>query len=128
MGQLIRVNDQTDTTSGNTGTTWTFEYDRGGNILNKKRYAYTTGTLGSALQTISYGYDTTWKDKLVSYNGTAITYDEIGNPVNDGTWTYEREKGRQLKEMWKGTINVVGYQKNEYRYNADGLHIQKIVT
>ena len=38
LGQLIRVNDQNDTTSGTTGTTWVYEYDRGGNILNKKRY------------------------------------------------------------------------------------------
>ena len=35
LGQLIRVNDQTDTTSGATGTTWTYEYDRGGNIISR---------------------------------------------------------------------------------------------
>ena len=34
MGQLIRVNDQTDTTSSNDGTTWVYEYDCGGNILS----------------------------------------------------------------------------------------------
>ena len=38
IGQLIRVNDPNDTTSGDTGTTWTYEYDRGGNMLNRKRY------------------------------------------------------------------------------------------
>jgi hypothetical protein len=35
------VNDQANNES------WTYEYDRGGNIQNKKRYSYTTGTLGS---------------------------------------------------------------------------------
>ena len=40
-----------------------------------------------------------WKDKLTSYNGTAITYDAIGNPLNDGSWTYEWAVGRQLKKM-----------------------------
>ena len=81
LGQLIRVNDQNDTTSGTTGTTWVYEYDRGGNILSKTRYAYTTGAVGAALQTISYTYgDSNWKDKLTKYNGTTITYDAIGNP------------------------------------------------
>ena len=54
MYQLIRVNDPTDTTGGATGTTWTYEYDYGGNILSKSRYAYTTGTLGTADETINY--------------------------------------------------------------------------
>ena len=43
LGQLIRVNDPND-------GTWTYEYDCGGNILNKKQYAYTTGTPGTVRQ------------------------------------------------------------------------------
>lgn len=75
LGQLIRVNDP------HQSTTWTYEYDRGGNILNKRRYAYTTGTLGTVLETVAYTYgDSNWKDKLTSYNGSVITYDAIGNP------------------------------------------------
>lgn len=43
----------------------------------------------------TYG-DKNWKDKLTSYNGTAITYDAIGNPLSyrdniKMTW----ENGRQ---------------------------------
>ena len=121
LGQLTRVNDPSDTTSGSTGTTWTYEYDRGGNILNKKRYAYTTGTVGTVKQTITYTYDTTWKDKLAKYNGTAITYDAIGNPLTDGTWTYTWEKGRQLKRMSKSGTTAT------FLYNADGLRIRKTV-
>lgn len=31
----------------------------------------------------TYVYDdTNWKDKLMSYNGTTFTYDEVGNPEN----------------------------------------------
>ncbi|MEG2623081.1 MAG: DNRLRE domain-containing protein, partial [Clostridia bacterium] len=30
LGQLLRVNDPADPTMGDTGTTWTYEYDRGG--------------------------------------------------------------------------------------------------
>ena len=83
LGQLTRVNDPHDTTSGNTGTTWVYNYDLGGNITSKVRYAYTTGTLRTALETIPYSYtDSNWKDKLTAYNGQAITYDAIGNPLN----------------------------------------------
>ena len=88
LGQLVRVNDPHDTTSGSNGTTWVYNYDRGGNILSKARYAYTTGTLGTAQQIIPYTYgDSNWKDKLTAYNGTAISYDAIGNPLSDGTWS-----------------------------------------
>ena len=118
LGQLIRVNDPEDTADG---TTWVYEYDLGGNILCKKRYAYTTGELGSVLETIAYEYDTVWKDKLVKYDGNAITYDAIGNPLTDGTWTYTWEKGRQLKQMTKSGTTAT------FLYNADGLRIRKTV-
>ena len=122
LGQLTRVDDPNDTASGSTGTTWVYSYDRGGNILSKKRYAYTTGTLGSVLQTITYTYgDSNWKDKLTAYNGTAITYDVIGNPTNDATWTYTWENGRQLKQMSKSGTTAT------FLYNAEGLRIRKTV-
>ena len=116
------MNDPSDPRGGTGGTTWTYEYDRGGNILNKKRYAYTIGTLGPVLQTITYGYDTTWKDKLVSYNGATITYDAIGNPLSDGTWTYVWENGRQLKQMSTSGTAV------SFQYNHEGLRVKKTVN
>ena len=98
-------------------------YDRGGNILSKVKYAYTTGTLGTAQQTIPYVYgDSNWKDKLTAYNGKTITYDAIGNPTNDGTWTYAWQAGRQLKQMTKSGTTI------QYEYDHDGLRTQKIVT
>ena len=100
MGQLIRVNDQTDTTSSNDGTTWVYEYDCGGNILSKTRYPYTTETPAADGVTINYTYgNSNWKDQLTEYNGATIQYDNIGNPTDDGTWTYTWENGRQLKEL-----------------------------
>ena len=61
LGQLIRVNDPHE------NATWVYNYDRGGNILSKVKYAYTTGTVGTALETIPYVYgDSNWKDKLTS--------------------------------------------------------------
>ena len=46
----------------------TMTYDSYGNILTKNGKAYT--------------YDSTWKDKLTSYNGQTITYDRNGNPIS----------------------------------------------
>ena len=45
IGRLTRVNDQTDTTADMIGTVWVFTCDLGGNILTKKAYAYTTGSV-----------------------------------------------------------------------------------
>ena len=115
--QLIRVNDPHE------NATWVYNYDRGGNIISKVKYAYSTGTVGTALETIPYAYgDANWKDKLTAYNGTAITYDAIGNPLNDGSWTYEWALGRQLKKMSKPDKEI------EFKYDFNGLRTQKIVT
>ena len=95
LGQLIRVNDQANNES------WTYEYDRGGNIQNKKRYSYTTGTLGSPNYTEDYQYgDANWKDKLTArvINGTSypVVSDAIGNMTSCAGWTYAWQAGRQL--------------------------------
>ncbi len=125
IGRLTRVNDQTDTTAGSTGTTWVFTYDLGGNILTKKGYAYTTGSVSglTPVQSHTYTYgNTNWKDQLTKYDGTAITYDSIGNPTNDGIWSYTWEHGKQLKQMTKSGETVV------FEYNEDGLRVKKTAT
>ena len=87
LGQLIQVNDHSDTRSGENGTTWKYTYDLGGNILKKERFAYADTT--NSLETVTYTYgDENWRDKLTAVNGSTIRYDAIGNPLNDGTWTY----------------------------------------
>ena len=58
------------------------------------------------------------------YNGTAISYDAIGNPLNDGTWTYTGQNGRQLASMSK----IDGSLTASFVYNADGLRVQKTVN
>ena len=35
LGRLIRVNDPNDPTAGEGGTTWLYNYERGGDILSK---------------------------------------------------------------------------------------------
>ena len=61
-------------------------------------------------------------NKLISNNGSTNSYDAIVNPTGDGTWTYTWEKGRQLKKMSKTGTTA------EFKYNADGLRVQKKVT
>ena len=121
LGQLIQVNDHSDTRSGENGTTWKYAYDLGGNILKKERFAYADTT--TPLETITYEYgDAAWHDKLTAVNGNAIRYDAIGNPLSDGTWTYTWQNGRQLQKMQKSGVTA------EFVYNADGLRVQKTVN
>ena len=121
LGQLIQVNDHSDTRSGADGTTWKYTYDLGGNILKKERFVYNDTT--NPLETVTYEYgDANWRDKLTAVNGNAIRYDAIGNPLNDGTWTYTWQNGRQLQKMQKAGMTA------EFVYNADGLRVQKTVN
>ena len=121
LGQLIQVDDHSDTRSGKNGATWKYTYDLGGNILKKERFAYADTT--TPLETVTYTYgDANWRDKLTAVNGNAIAYDAIGNPLSDGTWTYTWQNGRQLQKMQKSGVTA------EFVYNADGLRVQKTVN
>lgn len=113
--QLTRENNL------DTNKTIIYTYDNGGNITNRKEYAYTTGTVGTATDTISYAYDSTWKDKLTSYDGQSITYDVIGNPVNYMGATIDWF-GRQMQSYSKGNTSIT------YKYDSDGLRTQKVVN
>ena len=79
LNQLVRVDSQRENKST------TYSYDNRGNLLERKEYAYTTGTLGTATKTVNYGYTPAagsyWKDLMTSYSGQTITYDTIGNPL-----------------------------------------------
>ena len=122
--QLLRENNQA------AGKTWTYTYDDGGNILSKTEYAYTTGALGTPLDTIAYTYgDSTWGDLLTAYDGQTLTCDEIGNLAGDGTWTYTWQHARQLASMTDGTTSLsfyllVPYTTGEgfYLYPYSPLH------
>ena len=101
-----------------------FSYDNGGNITQKETYVISGDNVaGTPTQIDNYNYDTVvsdsgqnvaWHDQLKSYNGTAITYDALGNPLNYlgkvMTW-----QGRKLT-----SINGVAL-----KYDYNGLRIQK---
>ena len=104
------------------GTAMTYVYDANGNIVSKTPYTNVTSSdLTTATQgaVISYGYgDTNWSDKLTSYNGQTISYDDSGNPTS--------YKGDTI--TWNGrlmTSYTKGNRRYEYSYNSDGMRTVK---
>ena len=65
-----------------------------------------------------------WGDLLTSYNGTAITYDAIGNPLsyyNGTAYTFTWE-GRRLVGAVKGSSTM------SFEYNDEGIRTSKTVN
>lgn len=117
LGQLVRENSVEE------NKTRVYNYDNGGNITSINEYAYTTGDVGSITKTIPYEYtDTNWKDKLTSYDGQSITYDEIGNPTRYRGYTMEWTNGRELT-----SLNGNGLEAT-YTYDTSGLRLSKTVN
>lgn len=107
----------------NTGLYTQINYDNSGNITSVKEYALSTsGWHPSYLKqekTYSYG-DTNWKDKLTSYNGTAITYDKMGNPLSyRDSMSFEWKNGRQLSKITTGDKSV------NMAYDTNGMRLLK---
>lgn len=107
----------------NTGLYTQINYDNAGNITSVKEYALSTsGWHPSYLKqekTYTYG-DTNWKDKLTSYNGTAITYDKMGNPLSyRDSMSFEWKKGRQLSKITMGDESV------NMTYDTNGMRLLK---
>jgi len=133
-GNILTVSDGTNTTTYTydaanqlarednqaTDRSLTWSYDSAGNILSRNEYAYTVGELGSAIDTVTYTYgDADWGDLLTGYDGNVITYDNIGNPLSDGTWTYNWKHGRQLASMSDGVTTWT------YTYDANGMRTKR---
>ena len=113
--QLIRENSQQQ------NKTFVYAYDLGGNLTSVKEYPYTEGTITAApLKTETGTYASGWKDQLVNWNGTAITYDAIGNMLTRGNTTYSWTLGRKLAAVDNG-------KKIQYFYDHTGSRTKKIV-
>ena len=119
LNQLVRADDLVK------NCTEVYTYDNGGNILSVTTYPLTWGSLNgvTATDTTAYAYgDSNWKDKLTSYDGRAITYDEIGNPLSYRGYTLAWQNGRQLATL-SGNGIAAGYT-----YDVDGLRTSKTVN
>ena len=124
--QLIRENLCYGTGNSNNATI-TYEYDSWGNLLNKKIYAYTTGTLGAVQETVTYTYgNSSWQDQLTSYNGQSITYDASGNPTSylgaALAWEGQRLKSYTPSSTGSGRVNAY-----TYNYDENGIRTRKTV-
>ena len=124
--QLVRENLYYG--SGNSSNaTITYEYDIWGNLLNKKIYAYTVGTLGTARETVPYAYtNSAWKDQLTSYDGESITYDASGNPTNylGATLVWE---GQRLKSYTPKAASSGRSNSYVYSYDENGIRTRKTI-
>ena len=124
--QLVRENLYYG--SGNSSNaTITYEYDIWGNLLNKKIYAYTVGTLGTAQETVPYSYtNSAWKDQLTSYDGESITYDASGNPTNylGATLVWE---GQRLKSYTPKAASSGRSNSYVYSYDENGIRTRKTI-
>ncbi len=94
--------------------TYVYNYDAGGNLQSVQKN-------GETVKTYAYG-DESWKDLLTSFNGQAITYDAIGNPLTYRGWTLTWTGGRRLASIAGEGLTAA------YTYNADGVRTQKTVN
>lgn len=99
-----------------------YNYDNAGNIVQILKQNYNSnGVPTTTISEKNYTYDDlNWKDKLTSYNGTNITYDEMGNPLNyrnEITMTWQN--GRQLASLQTSDNSV------SYKYDSNGMRTQK---
>ena len=113
--RLTRVDDQ------EANVTTTYAYNNGGNMTARKTYAYTTGTLpATPVTSITYGYDTDWKDLLTRIGTATVTSDASGNILTDGTHTYTWTRGSLLASMTKSG------QTAQYTYDIKGIRTRKV--
>ena len=97
----------------------TYTYDAGMNMTSRKEYSYTTGTLGTAVKTDLFTYRTSgWKDPLISYNGSSISYDAVGNITAYQGKTLTWYRGSLLQSL---TLNG---KKAVYYYDSEGHRVQ----
>ena len=131
LGQLLREEHEL------ANTNYEYTYDDAGNITTIKKIIINESLdddfiqlraiypIGSKITTVNLRYtNSEWGDLLTSYDGTAITYDEIGNPLSyyNGT-SYEFEwEGRRLVSAVKGSDTL------SFTYNDEGIRTGKTVN
>ena len=119
LGQLEQVNYYSDRYySEGYYDIYEYFYDKSGNITNAYHH-YGPDVLYSDSKTYTYS-NTSWGDLLTAYNGTAITYDSIGNPTKWRNATAIEWYGRQMS-LFAHNDSSLTY----YSYNADGIRTGK---
>ena len=110
LGRLVRENNK------KLGKTFVFSYDNKGNILTRTEYAFTLKDDDFVKEATGEVFEYVYSgEKLVSYNGEAFAYDDIGNPT-----TY---RGNTL--TWRFGRRLTSFGDNTFDYNAEGKRIKK---
>ena len=143
--QLIREDNQ------RLGKSYFWTYDNAGNIVSRKEYSYTTGSLSGNPDSFDYVYNDLegWGDLLTYWEGKDIVYDDIGNPTligdkdntqNEENRTFSWEHGRQLATVtedgvtWRYTYNNAGLRTartndtTTYKYVYNGSQLSKMTV
>lgn len=108
------------------GKIYVFKYNSTGNMYSKQIYSMSeNGNEGALISNKAFVYgNSSWSDQLTGCNGTNITYDALGNPIDyrDGM-SFAWERGRSLKRV-KFSDNSTA----TYKYNENGLRTYKSVS
>lgn len=119
LNQLVREDNQKQ------NKTICYTYDVGGNMVRRDEYRYTENPVITEAQRKSdtFEYQTGgWRDQLRFYNGQAITYDAMGNPLQYLGMQMEWEKGHQLRHITGAGLDMY------CMYNDSGKRIRKTVN
>lgn len=119
LNQLVREDNQ------NRNKTICYTYDVGGNMVRRDEYSYTENPVitEAPWKSDTFEYQTGgWRDQLRFYNGQAITYDAMGNPLQYLGMQMEWEKGHQLRHITGAGLDMY------CMYNDSGKRIRKTVN
>ena len=119
LNQLVREDNQKQ------NKTICYTYDVGGNMVRRDEYRYIENPVitEAPWKSDTFEYQTGgWRDQLRFYNGQAITYDAMGNPLQYLGMQMEWEKGHQLKHITGAGLDMY------CMYNDSGKRIRKTVN
>lgn len=119
LNQLVREDNQKQ------NQTICYTYDVSGNMVRRDEYRYTENPMitEAPWKSDTFDYQTGgWRDQLRFYNGQAITYDAMGNPLQYLGMQMEWEKGHQLNHITGAGLDMY------CMYNDSGKRIRKTVN
>lgn len=122
LGRLARENNSYS------GKTVVYAYDTNNNIVSKTVYPFTAGngTLSGGT-VISYAYgDSNFKDRLTSYNGQSIIYD---NGASNGIGLPTTYLGKTMQWFGRELIGISeGTNSFAYSYDVNGIRLSKTIN
>lgn len=103
-----------------------YYYDGGGNLQKAVAYALDldeeTARLANGIVESKYGYDETFPDRLTSFQGKEIQYDEMGNPlVYWNGYQFSWTQGQKLEKIFDAD------KQYSYSYDMEGYRMSKTV-